>query len=263
MPIPAAKSADEFGTCHDCGVHACPLHGERPGRYFTCSDCHTNNFARRAANPPGDDPDATPRQARWLVRVDRFGVAQFLAEAPGTALNGLEIYEPELVGPMRAGLRAWALTPTEWLLDRLETQLTDQLTDQPDLAATALGLPAEQQGAIAAVSSTVTDEETQNVVRDMAMARVGMLLEEIATATADDRRGTFAANVSTARAAYALAVLSSAVAARADVGSPDISVLAIPGGLLMPPFVVLLSLLLSLDERRRPTASAAGELLTT
>lgn len=251
---PAATTTDEFGTCHSCNVHACPQHGERTGQYFRCSDCITGNSARLAVNPPssGAQPSTAlepepPRQHG----ADRFGAARFFAESPGTALTGLRLYDPGQIDPMRAGLAEWAVHPGP-LLDALEQQLTAQLAGRPHQATIALGLPTEQLDQMEKSSAMAPTNLPVNMVDEVALARVDLIFEELRSETTEDNTRATATpelpRVTEQRAAYALAVLCSALVARASTQQPiesvDTAVTSIPGGLTMPPFVVLLSLLL-------------------
>ena len=127
----------------------------------------------------------------------------------------------------------------------------------PYLAATALGLRPEQQAAIED-TPIGSAEGTARFVDNAAQARVGLIFDEIGAVAGREGRGPAGFDVTRNRAEYALAVLCAALVARES--EPGTSVLEVPGGLLMPPFVVLLGVLFTRHhDGGEPTATATSK----
>jgi len=242
MPSPAATSTEGFGTCENCSVHACPKHGERQSQYFRCSDCITGSALRGVLGPGpgpadvdrGDDP------------VDRFGLLALAAESPGVALAGLDLFEDDLVEPMRAGLARLGTLPSV-AIDGVRDRLAQDLADaEPGAVEAALGLPAELVDRLRhGLPGSCAGGDT--------VAKVARVKLHLIFQTLDEQSATMWSmrEPSLNRAEYSLAVLAGAFAAR-EASTLREGVLSVPGGLQMPPLVILLSTLLVTEIERGP-----------
>lgn len=240
---PMATSTEGFGTCENCSVHACPKHGERQAQYFRCADCITGNALQGALGPGGGQTDLDRGDAD---PVDQYGRLALVAESPGVALAGLDLFEYDLVEPMRAGLARLGGTPSG-AIDGVRVRLTGGLADAEFGAVeAALSLPAELVGRLRdGLRGSGADGDP---VVKVALVKLHLIFQAL-----DEQSGTIqpTSEPSVNRAEYSLAVLAGAFAAR-EASTLRAGVLTVAGGLQMPPLVILLSTLLVTELERGP-----------
>lgn len=177
-PVGRPATTDGFGTCGDCAVHACAVHGDKPinKNEFRCADCWSAQIglaALQLRTPPpgttpgggggassagtggaGSRPQAGPDgdEAALAALISRFGPFVLTAIAP--ALGALAFQH---VGGLRGNRMA---SSCEWLrtvlinrdraaLAALEERVSGDLDDEA-IALKVLGcepsaIPARQQ----------------------------------------------------------------------------------------------------------------------
>jgi hypothetical protein len=241
IPAPAASSTEGFGTCNNCSVHACPRHGERQRQYFRCWDCISGEALSGALAPVPDVIDVDEGDP-----VDEFGLLTLIAESPGVALTGLDLFEADLVGPMQAGLARMGHSPRR-AIEVARARLTaDLAVAEIEAVESALGLPPElvdrlREGSAIGLS-------TGHTVVDVARAKLRLVFRAMAEQceTIEPTR-----EPSVNRAEYALGVLAGAFAAR-EAPALTGGVFTVASGLQMPPLVILLSTLLVTELEHGP-----------
>jgi hypothetical protein len=217
--------ADGVGTCERCHVHACPQHGDRYGatnkQTFRCADCLSVGGAATAAgvgNLPGvpagaDDEAGGPQDAA----ASRVSTQRLLAA------NDVPV-EARAADRLRLAIQSGSRRP-------LPASLQDELTRTPeDLIWRALGLPRPEQSVAPDTDLTFDPRDA----RQLAWQQLS-LFEEVA----GDIRGTIAerAEMVDWRDLSLFIVLPIAVR-RGNLGD---TLLAIPGGLTLPPIIAVLA----------------------
>jgi hypothetical protein len=232
ITAPRTTSNEGFGTCENCLVHACAQHGDRNPVKFRCLDCITNGAAQIIILPTTgaaqDDIDAT---------IDEHGENALFAASPLTATVGAGLFDPYLESPLYEILALLRDDPGA-AVRTAGTRLSDEVSDvNARTLGLSLGLP-ESEG---------LDE----LVAPIAVARIQIVTDILLRQFHDAHRPQSPGN---SQVRYTLALLASALGSR-DAHSLDQTVLHVPGGLYLPPLIILLSTLLviRISPQQAPT----------
>lgn len=110
LPNPGKRTASEgFGTCQNCSVHACQVHGDRlQGQpFFWCADClaRAGLITAATAVPPGASAGGGPAPVNPIThQILGQGDSLFRAMAPGAALGAAPLVADADLDAMAAAL---------------------------------------------------------------------------------------------------------------------------------------------------------------
>ena len=254
-PVGRPATTDGFGTCYDCAVHACAVHGDKPINkdYFRCADCWSTQIALAAlqlrtppsavaqgtgAGTPGTarastgdgQPSADSEAAQLAALLNRFGPGALTAIAPALGPLALEYLSRVNLSRM-AGACEWLRVV---LINRNRAALTDlgaRLNNDLGNEDTALRALAWQSPG-PSISPNVP-----MVAADFAQLRLAIALELLPGQVLDNP----AAPRSDHQATLGACAVLMAYASR-GTRSLDDGILAVPGALLLRPIILALGL---------------------
>lgn len=226
------RASNGFGTCIECNVHACQVHGDKMGLgLFRCADCLTNLgiIATLTVTPP--TAGTTVGDPAMHSVVDSPGPGWFGAVAPSVSVNAAPLVREVNRSAMASALsdlmseirnRDGGLTPDS----RLGTLAARQWQGARITIRRSLGLP---------LADRADDPEFLNFSLGMRIIRLAM---DSLRRTADTWELRSIDDVS-AYVEWVASALAAAYAARRSQ-TLNISPFDLPGGLRMPPTALLL-----------------------
>jgi len=254
-PVGRPATTDGFGTCYDCAVHACAVHGDKPinKNDFRCADCWSTQIALAALQlripPPavtqgtgagtsgtagvsGGDGQSSPdsEAAQLAALLNRFGLDALAAIAPGLgplALDHLGGVDIRRMAGACEWLRAVLLNRSRRALADLGARLNDDLGNED----TALRALAWQSPGLSIAPNA------PRAAAGFARLRLAIALDLLSGEVLDDPA---APRLDDGAALGACAVLM-AYASR-GTRSLDDGILAVPGALLLRPIILALGL---------------------
>ena len=262
MPSPPARSSvDGFGTCHDCDVHACSKHGDRPAgtSFFRCADCLAllGYVAAVTVTAPSSVAGGTGAGTAGGAHANPFQAV--LSEGKENALFGLS---PRLGAPAALlfgaldinAMRRALVQLGDWLrpaasgpeaagadfaryFDAIISDVGLRLPDSADGLAAVLGIPVDEEETAAGyqvLAPQYEQREFQNMAGQRVTTAVRLALDEVAGW--EFRSPDDTAELATLAGA-ALAIVYAARGANTLEESPA----AINGGLTLPPQLFLLA----------------------
>jgi len=249
-PVGRPATTDGFGTCYDCAVHACAVHGDKPinKKYFRCADCWSTQIALAAlqlrtppsaaaqgtasarANTGDGQPPADSEAAQLAALLNHFGPDALIAIAPALGPLVLEYLSSVNLSRMAGAcewLRAVLINRNRAALADLGARLNNDLGNE-DTALRALAWQPPGPSISPDVPASAAN---------FAQMRLAIVLELLP----DDVLDNPAAPRSDHQATLGAYAVSTAYASR-GTGSLDDGILSVPGALLLPPIILALGL---------------------
>lgn len=251
-PIGRPSTTDGFGTCADCAVHACAVHGDKPlnKNTFRCADCWSAQVALavlQLRTPPsvtspgsgpatgssGGQPQVGPddsEAAQLAAMLARFGPSALAAITPGLgplAFQYIDSIDRNRMARSCQWLRQVLVSRDRAALSDLQIQVSGGLETESSALA-ALGWESSARDFLSRSQMSVS-----YIARTRLAIAFDILLSEVIdnpNAPRPGEQGTLGA----------LAVLM-AYAAR-GTRSIDNGILVVPGALLLRPIILALGI---------------------
>jgi hypothetical protein len=253
-PVGRPATTDGFGTCYECAVHACAVHGDKPinKNDFRCADCWSAQIALASlqlripspavaqgtaggtsgaagASTDYGQPPPESEAAQLAALINRFGLDALAAIAPGLGALALDHLDGVNMSRMAGAcewLRAALINRDQRALAILGARLNYGLQNE-DVARRSLAwesreLPDSPNGPTAAI---------------IARLRLAIALEFLPGEALDNP----AAPRSDLQAALGACAVLMAYASR-GTNSLNHGILVVPGALLLRPIVLALGL---------------------
>jgi hypothetical protein len=228
-PLGTRKASEGFGTCYDCRVHACQIHGDKMGlSVFRCADCLTALGVTTAMTTAAPSAGAAAAIDPAMHQILSHGRGEsFRAIAPGVTANTAPLVDEVDREAMRSSLAA--------LGDQLDHRSFDgqslvqdwYLLTSPGNYRPALGLPA-------------VDELTwQQSMADFSLGEQVLRTAADALNREAERWPLRSPDDMSAYTDLAASALAAAYVAR-GAQTLNTSPLLLPGGLRLPPIALLL-----------------------
>lgn len=150
LPNPGKRTASEgFGTCQNCNVHACQVHGDRlQGQtFFWCADClaRVGLITAATAVPPGAPAGGGPVPVNPLThQILGRGDSLFRAIAPGATAGAAPLVADADLGAMAAALVNLPFALQQFELGALGAQFWASAA--PGDVRRVIGLPPDDRG---------------------------------------------------------------------------------------------------------------------